>query len=105
MATSLTKGDAMRNVSVTPNGMPPLTKPMNSGTEEHEPNRRVWEETADALNKIKAYDAEDVLRKAIANFDVNSDIGINLDSKSFTLDIGTHLYNFLMNNKNIFINL
>ena len=32
-ATSLTSGDAMRNVSVTASGMPAPTKPMNSGIE------------------------------------------------------------------------
>ena len=35
-ATSLTKGEVIRNDSVTPSGMPPLTKPMNSGTDEQE---------------------------------------------------------------------
>ena len=35
-AISLTKGEAMRKVSVTPKGIPPLTKPMNNGTDEHE---------------------------------------------------------------------
>ena len=37
-ATSLTSGEVMRKAKVTPSGMPPLTKPMNSGTAEHEQN-------------------------------------------------------------------
>ncbi len=36
MATSLTKGDVIKNAKVTPNGMPPLTNPINKGTDEHE---------------------------------------------------------------------
>ena len=35
-ATSLTSGEVMRKEKVTPNGMPPFTKPMNSGIDEHE---------------------------------------------------------------------
>jgi len=31
-------GEAIRNEKVTPRGMPPRTKPMNSGTAEHEQN-------------------------------------------------------------------
>ena len=38
MATSLTKGEVIRNENVTPNGMPPFTNPMNSGTDEQEQN-------------------------------------------------------------------
>ena len=36
IATSLTKGEVIKNEKVTPNGMPPLTKPINSGTDEQE---------------------------------------------------------------------
>ena len=36
MATSLTKGEVIKKEKVTPNGMPPLTKPINNGTEEQE---------------------------------------------------------------------
>ena len=35
-ATSLTKGEVIRKANVTPNGMPPFTKPMNNGMEEQE---------------------------------------------------------------------
>ena len=35
-ATSLTSGEVMRKAKVTPSGMPPLTKPMNSGMDEQE---------------------------------------------------------------------
>ena len=35
-ATSLITGAAIRNEKVTPNGMPDSTKPINSGTAEHE---------------------------------------------------------------------
>ena len=35
-ATSLTSGEVIRKAKVTPNGMPPFTKPMNKGMEEHE---------------------------------------------------------------------
>ena len=37
-ATSFTKGEVMRNASVTPSGMPPFTNPMNSGIDEQEQN-------------------------------------------------------------------
>ena len=37
-ATSLTKGEVIKNAKVMPRGMPPLTKPINSGMEEHEQN-------------------------------------------------------------------
>ena len=37
-ATSLTIGEAIRNAKVTPSGTPASTKPMNSGTAEHEQN-------------------------------------------------------------------
>src|SRR3990172_10330872 len=37
-ATSLMVGAAIRNEKVTPSGMPDSTKPMNSGTAEHEQN-------------------------------------------------------------------
>ena len=37
-ATSLTNGEVMRKAKVTPSGMPPLTKPMNRGIDEHEQN-------------------------------------------------------------------
>ena len=37
-ATSLTIGAEMRNENVTPRGTPAVTKPMNSGTAEHEQN-------------------------------------------------------------------
>jgi hypothetical protein len=36
MATSFTKGEVIRKAKVTPNGIPPWTKPINSGTEEQE---------------------------------------------------------------------
>ena len=36
IATSLTKGEVIKNEKVTPNGIPPLTKPINSGTDEQE---------------------------------------------------------------------
>ena len=35
-ATSFTRGDVIRKAMVTPTGMPPSRKPMNSGTDEHE---------------------------------------------------------------------
>ena len=38
MATSLTKGEVIKKENVTPNGMPPFTKPMNNGTDEQEQN-------------------------------------------------------------------
>ena len=37
-ATSLTNGDVIRNANVTPRGIPPLTKPMDRGMDEHEQN-------------------------------------------------------------------
>jgi hypothetical protein len=37
-ATSLTSGDVTRKAKVTPSGMPPLTKPINNGTDEPEQN-------------------------------------------------------------------
>jgi hypothetical protein len=37
-ATSLTIGAEIRNEKVTPSGTPACTKPMNSGTAEHEQN-------------------------------------------------------------------
>ncbi len=37
-ATSFTIGAAIRNENVTPSGTPAWTKPMNSGTAEHEQN-------------------------------------------------------------------
>ena len=37
-ATSLTKGDVIKQAKVTPKGIPPFTKPMNSGMEEQEQN-------------------------------------------------------------------
>ena len=37
-ATSLTIGAEMRNENVTPSGTPAVTKPMKSGTAEHEQN-------------------------------------------------------------------
>ena len=37
-ATSLTMGAEIRNENVTPSGTPACTKPMNSGTAEHEQN-------------------------------------------------------------------
>ncbi len=36
MATSLTSGEVTKKANVTPRGMPPFTKPINSGTDEHE---------------------------------------------------------------------
>lgn len=36
IATSLTKGEVIKKAKVTPKGMPPLTKPMNKGTDEQE---------------------------------------------------------------------
>jgi hypothetical protein len=38
IATSFTIGDAMRKLRVTPRGTPAATKPMNTGTAEHEQN-------------------------------------------------------------------
>jgi hypothetical protein len=38
IATSFTKGEVIRNANVTPKGIPPFTKPINKGTEEHEQN-------------------------------------------------------------------
>ena len=35
-ATSFTKGDVTKKENVTPNGIPPLTKPINKGTDEQE---------------------------------------------------------------------
>ncbi len=37
-ATSLIRGEAIRNENVTPSGMPPFTNPMNRGMDEHEQN-------------------------------------------------------------------
>jgi hypothetical protein len=37
-ATSFTNGEVIRNEKVTPNGIPPFTKPMKSGIEEQEQN-------------------------------------------------------------------
>ena len=37
-ATSFTSGEVIRNANVTPKGMPPFTKPMNRGIDEHEQN-------------------------------------------------------------------
>ncbi|MNW16072.1 hypothetical protein D3C71_2148010 [compost metagenome] len=37
-ATSFTRGEVMRKTMVTPTGMPPSRKPMNSGTDEQEQN-------------------------------------------------------------------
>lgn len=34
--TASTSGEEIRNASVTPNGIPPLTNPTNKGTDEHE---------------------------------------------------------------------
>jgi hypothetical protein len=36
IATSLTKGEVIKKEKVTANGIPPLTKPINKGTEEQE---------------------------------------------------------------------
>ena len=36
IATSLTKGEVIKKAKVTPKGIPPLTKPINSGTDEQE---------------------------------------------------------------------
>lgn len=38
IATSLTKGDVIKKEKVTPKGIPPLTKPINKGTDEQEQN-------------------------------------------------------------------
>ena len=38
MATSLTMGEAIRKLNVTPSGTPAATKPMNAGTAEQEQN-------------------------------------------------------------------
>ncbi len=38
IATSLTKGEVTKKEKVTPRGIPPFTKPINKGTEEHEQN-------------------------------------------------------------------
>ena len=38
MATSLTRGEAMRKEKVTPSGTPAATKPMKAGTALHEQN-------------------------------------------------------------------
>ncbi|GAL61258.1 hypothetical protein JCM19300_4204 [Algibacter lectus] len=38
MATSLTKGEVIKNAKVTPKGIPPRTKPINKGTDEQEQN-------------------------------------------------------------------
>jgi len=37
-ATSFTSGEVIRKLNVTPRGIPPLTKPMNNGMDEHEQN-------------------------------------------------------------------
>ena len=36
IATSLTKGEVIKKEKVTPNGIPPLTKPINNGTDDQE---------------------------------------------------------------------
>ena len=36
IATSFTKGDVIKKEKVTPKGIPPLTKPINRGTDEQE---------------------------------------------------------------------
>jgi hypothetical protein len=36
IATSFTNGEVIRKAKVTPNGIPPCTKPINKGTEEQE---------------------------------------------------------------------
>ena len=36
IATSFTKGDVIKKAKVTPSGIPPLTKPINKGTDEQE---------------------------------------------------------------------
>ena len=36
MATSFTKGEVIKKEKVTPKGIPPLTKPINKGTDEQE---------------------------------------------------------------------
>lgn len=38
MATSFTRGEVIKNAKVTPKGIPPLTKPINKGTDEQEQN-------------------------------------------------------------------
>ena len=38
MATSLTKGEVIREAKVTPKGRPPFTKPINKGIDEQEQN-------------------------------------------------------------------
>ena len=37
-ATSFTNGDVIRKAKVTPSGIPPFTKPINSGIDEQEQN-------------------------------------------------------------------
>jgi hypothetical protein len=36
--TASTNGEEIKKAKVIPNGMPPLTKPINKGTDEHEQN-------------------------------------------------------------------
>jgi len=36
IATSFTKGEVIKKAKVTPSGIPPLTKPIKSGTDEQE---------------------------------------------------------------------
>lgn len=38
IATSFTSGEVIKNENVTTNGIPPLTKPINKGTDEQEQN-------------------------------------------------------------------
>ncbi len=54
IATSLTKGEVIRKENVTPSGMPPLTKPMNKGTEEQEQNG-VTTPKSEAIKYSKPY--------------------------------------------------
>ena len=53
-ATSFTKGEVIKKANVTPNGIPPLTKPINSGTDEQEQNG-VTVPNSEAIKYSKPY--------------------------------------------------
>ena len=54
IATSFTSGEVIKNENVTPKGIPPLTKPIKSGTEEHE-QKGVTTPNMDAIRYSKPY--------------------------------------------------
>ena len=61
-ATSLTKGDVMRNAKVTPNGMPPLTNPMKSGMLEQE--QKVYKVLTTDIRKLLSQEQRQAMAAA-----------------------------------------